>query len=118
VRYSGPGNGPTSGGTTITVHGAGFVALAECGVTVAVGNTATSPTTWVSSEQVVARVAAGVSSVGQSVRVRIGQLQSNVATFAKVGRDIDSTFRCLFTKLLCMWVSPSMHTCMFVSKAR
>ena len=65
VTSVGPGNGPVSGGTTITVTGSGFVN----GAGVKINNVDATGVTWNSGTQLTAAVPAGASSGAKDVRV-------------------------------------------------
>jgi len=91
VYFSAPGNGPTAGGTTISVVGEAFGTIAECGIFAYVGQTQ-APTTWLSPVQLVARTPPGVDQ-GLNVTVQIDKLVSQPTKFARFTYDAPTVWR-------------------------
>ena len=91
VYFSTPGNGPTAGGTVISVVGEAFGTIAECGIFAFVGQTR-APTTWLSPVSLVARAPPGIDS-GHNVTVKIDKRVSDPVKFAKFTYDAPTVWK-------------------------
>jgi hypothetical protein len=91
VYFSGPGNGPTSGGTEVRVIGDAFGTLAECGIVAYVGQSAAQRTSWQSSVELTVNVPAGMGE-GHNITVAIDRLQSEPVQFARFTFDAATVF--------------------------
>ena len=86
IAVSGPGNGPTTGGTALHLLGAGFGDSAECRISVYLSDTVVASSIWLSSTSLASKSPPGIAP-GHNITVVAGNLRSVPALFARFSYD-------------------------------